>query len=232
MAYLIISLVISLVGISLTIYFGRVIGRLSTNVFATILLSACAACVVALGESALMQGIQVFALSGYPLVAIVTALIVRRSRTRAKRASNSVHANRRQPRAPSSSSSMQKPQREIRNEILNEEGDEEFWADADHEFQYERNQGLWVKCLYANGQDEVKAQADYVQGRVEQMKGERETEALNRERVERRRRDLAKRKKWNQSVNRFMLVFLILVAIFVLSFAAFILYKNFDKLGF
>tara|TARA_R110000803_G_scaffold30335_2_gene68443 strand:+ start:137 stop:520 length:384 start_codon:yes stop_codon:yes gene_type:complete len=127
---------------------------------------------------------------------------------------------------------MQKPQREIRNEILNEEGDEEFWADADHEFQYERNQGLWVKCLYANGQDEVKAQADYVQGRVEQMKGERETEALNRERVERRRRDLAKRKKWNQSVNRFMLVFLILVAIFVLSFAAFILYKNFDKLGF
>ena len=225
-------LIISFVGISLTIYFGRVIGRHYTNVFATILVSAFVAFLVALGESALMQRIQMFALFGYPLVSVVTALIARSSRTRGKMPSQSAHANRRQPRVPSSSSSMQKPQREIRNEILNEEGDEEFWADADHEFKYERNQALWVKCLYANGQDEVKAQADYVQERVEQMKDEMETEALNQERMEIRRWHLAKRKKWNQSVNRFMLVFLILVGIFVLSFAAFILYKNFDKLGF
>lgn len=222
MAYLIISLVISLVGISLTIYFGRVIGRLSTNVFATILLSACAACVVALGESALMQGIQVFALSGYPLVAIVTALIVRRSRTRGNRASQSAHANRRQARVTSSSSSMQKPQREGRTEILNEKGDEEFWSAADHEFKYERNQGLWVKCLYANGQDEVKAQTDYVQKRVEQMRGERETEALD----EKKRMELEER--GTQAENRFLNFIFIF---FVLPALCFVVAVLLDKLG-
>jgi hypothetical protein len=58
------------------------------------------------------------------------------------------------------------------SEIMKEKGDEKFWAIADQEINSTPKNDLWIKCLYACGQDVAKAKVLYVHERVDQLKNE------------------------------------------------------------
>jgi hypothetical protein len=55
---------------------------------------------------------------------------------------------------------------------MKEKGDEKFWAIADQEINSTPKNDLWIKCLYACGQDVAKAKVLYVHERVDQLKNE------------------------------------------------------------
>ena len=81
------------------------------------------------------------------------------------------------PLAKSTSPVKKQPVSKYNKEILNVDGDEDFWAKADEEFANNRNKGLWVKCLVAYDDNEKEARVEYLKKRVQQFKEEEKVRA-------------------------------------------------------
>jgi hypothetical protein len=73
------------------------------------------------------------------------------------------------------SSSDYFPKDKIDTNMIN---DEWAWEYAHNEILNDRNQGLWVKCLYSTNQDEDKAREMYVISRVKQLKNKQTEESI------------------------------------------------------